>query len=142
MQRAKGIKALKLLLALMLMTFLVLSAWAISLTLFPAQPNYDQLITHIDLRDSIIAVGYRNNVGGATVPFTYDFFILADGVEPEDTHPFLQTRTPAVEILREGPQHIGVKVQGEITSFHNRVWLNRPSDEPITVNIDLHASSR
>ena len=85
------------------------------------QINLDKRILTVDIAKDIKFVGYRNNVGGATVGYTYRFYLLAEG--GEILHPFLITSNADVMYQINSPTEISITTTENILSYDNRVWV-------------------
>ncbi|MCF6204187.1 MAG: hypothetical protein L3J59_11050 [Methylococcaceae bacterium] len=85
------------------------------------QINLDKRILSVGIAKDIKFVGYRNNVGGATVGYTYRFYILAEG--GEISHPFLITSNADVTYKINSPTEISITTTEDILSYDNRVWV-------------------
>ncbi len=86
-----------------------------------AKVNLDKMILSANIDNDIKLVGYRNNVGGATVGYTYQFHIIAEGDELSD--PFLITSNADVTYQINSPKEISITVTDQILSYDNRVWV-------------------
>ncbi len=86
------------------------------------QINLDKRILSVGITKNIKFVGYRNNVGGATVDYTYQFYILVEG--GEILHPFLITSNADVTYQLNSPTEISITTIEDVLYYNNRVWVS------------------
>lgn len=129
MQKAKAIK----------LAAFALIAVAYAMVALKASPNYDREVLRVQFSDDVRIVAYRNNQGGATVPFTYHVFLLGSGESVDDKAPFLVTSTPDIEIEVTGEDHVVIEVTGDVHEFTNRLWVKNADGELQRIAADFTA---
>ncbi|EPC02753.1 hypothetical protein L861_10430 [Litchfieldella anticariensis FP35 = DSM 16096] len=135
MQKAKAIK-------LAAFALIAIAAVVYVMATLKASPNYDREVLRVRLSDDVRIVAYRNNQGGATVPFTYHVFLLGSGESVDDKAPFLVTFTPdiGIEIIEE--DHVAIEVTGDVHEFTNRLWVKNADGELQRIAADFIARSQ
>ncbi|OOE81498.1 hypothetical protein BZG73_13725 [Salinivibrio siamensis] len=107
---------------------------------FTPQVTLDKKVLDVPVSESVSVVGYRNNVGGATIPFRYHFYVRAN--ESPLTTPFLISGTPDVDITARDSHSLMIKMAGEIYQFTNVVWVkDKQALEPIHIQIDAQSKA-
>lgn len=107
---------------------------------FTPQVTLDKKVLDVPVSESVSVVGYRNNVGGATIPFRYHFYVRAN--ESPLTTPFLISGTPDVDITARDSHSLMIKMTGEIFQFTNVVWVkDKQTLEPIHIQIDAQSKA-
>ena len=108
MQFLKGIKALVPALRNCLLAVCLIyigGSWIMS----SGTPELDELVLKHSLGNGTSIYGARDNQGGATVGFSYRYYVHEDlGSDQEilialvSAHPFLKTKEPDVQVIEEG----------------------------------------
>lgn len=86
------------------------------------------------MNESTSIVGYRNNVGNATVGFQY-YYVLSDEVELSETSPFLVTESDSITIEGQSSHKVSITTKGKVFRFNNVVWVH---EDGKLVPIKLH----
>ena len=103
----------------------------------PLENNYDKKIYDLPINQHTELVGYRNNTGGATVPFTYAYFILNNKKTIDQVKPFLISSTESITAKAHTGSAITITLSGKIYHFTNAVWVKDTHNQlyPITINL-------
>lgn len=103
------------------------------------RPELDQVVFKYSLDTGHSIYGVRDGQGGATVGFSYRYYVHADLGDDQEIlaalaskSPFLKTREPAVEARRDD-DGIHLSVRGRVYEFSNYAFED--SDK-----IDVHMS--
>ena len=91
--------------------------------IFQEKTHLDKQILNTKLSESVSIIGYRNNVGNATVPFRYYFYVMQPGDDLPT--PFLVTNTADVKIIVNDETDFSLSVQGTVHRFTNAVWVKQ-----------------
>ncbi|WP_338574523.1 hypothetical protein V6L78_05290 [Pseudomonas canadensis] len=97
------------------------ASWFLS----PGMPDLDEVVLKHSLGNGSSIYGARDGQGGATVGFSYRYYVHKDlGSDREiltalvSAHPFLKTKEPAVQVsLVDGLIH--VTVRGEVYEYRS-----------------------
>lgn len=137
MQKARAIK-------LATFAIIAIAAFVYIMVTPSTSPNYDQEVARVLLSDDMQIVTYRNNQGGATVPFTYHVFLLGRGETLDDSAPFLVTSTPNIEVATTDSDRVAIEVTGDVLEFTNRLWVKNADGElhHIAVDFTAHAPTK
>jgi hypothetical protein len=100
------------------------------------------------LPDDAFIYGVSTNGGGATVGFSYRYY-LSKGLATDeeilsmlaDEQPFLITKDPEVNVETRGAE-LDIRVTGRINQFHSQALIRQiGSDSYAVVNINLTSTS-
>ncbi|WP_242199827.1 MULTISPECIES: hypothetical protein [unclassified Pseudomonas] len=96
-------------------------SWIIS----PGTPDLDQVVLKHSLGNGTSIYGARDGQGGATVGFSYRYYVHEDlGSDQEiltalvSAHPFLKTKEPDVQVSDEGGA-LHLIIQGRVYEYHS-----------------------
>ena len=113
----------------------------------PNAPQLDKVILKYPFGDQGFVYGVSTNGGGATVGFSYRYYLDKGLPNDEqilssltDASPFLITKDPNVKIQSRG-EELDVWVAGRIDQFRSQALVRRSRDEYRVVNINLTSSS-
>lgn len=91
----------------------------------PGPPELDEVVLKYSLNNGSSIYGARNNQGGATVGFSYLYYVHKDlGNDREilttlvSAHPFLKTKEPDVQVTRQAGL-IRLTVRGEVYEYRS-----------------------
>ncbi|MES2870316.1 MAG: hypothetical protein V4749_12160 [Pseudomonadota bacterium] len=110
----------------------------------PSAPVLSQVIARYPMGTQGMVYGVLSDAGGATVPFTYHYFLAAPMDDDQvvlDTlrkqgHSFLVTRDANARVVVLG-YNVNVKVTGTVNSFHSSTLLRMADGYvPVTVSLD------
>lgn len=89
-----------------------------------ARVEFDKEVIKIPLSDTETLVGYRNNAHGATIGFSYYFYIKSNKSKKLSSA-FLVTDTPDVIFRLKEQGVFSLHVDGKVYQFTNDVWVNK-----------------
>lgn len=88
-------------------------------------PDLDEVVLKHSLGNGTSIYGARDGQGGATVGFSYRYYVHEDlGSDQEilaalvSAHPFLKTKKPEVQVSDEGSALL-LHIQGEVYEYHS-----------------------
>ncbi|MGH8451641.1 hypothetical protein [Pseudomonas sp.] len=91
----------------------------------PGTPELDEVVLRYSLDNGTSIYGARNNQGGATVGFSYNYYVHKDlGNDQEilttllSAHPFLKTKEPDVQVTRQDG-FIHLTVRGAVYEYRS-----------------------
>ncbi|MGV8861794.1 MAG: hypothetical protein ACOH2T_11565 [Pseudomonas sp.] len=111
-------------------------------------PKLDKVFLKYPLPDDAFVYGVSTNGGGATVGFSYRYY-LSKGLATDeeilsmlaDEQPFLITKDPEVNVETRGAE-LDIRVTGRINQFHSQALIRQiGSDSYAVVNINLTSTS-
>ena len=110
----------------------------------PGSPELDKVVLKYSLENGGFIYGVRDNRGGATVGFSYRFYVykaLADDEEIKqalvEAHPFLVTKDPEVSIVGQNKK-ISVSVKDQVYSFSSKTLFKHSDGSGFTpIDVDL-----
>ena len=111
-------------------------------------PKLDKVFLKYPLPDDAFVYGVSTNGGGATVGFSYRYY-LSKGLTTDeeilsmlaDEQPFLITKDPEVNVETRGAE-LDIRVTGRINQFHSQALMRQVgSDSYAVVNINLTSTS-
>lgn len=132
MQKARAIK-------LAICAIIAIATFVYIMATPSTSPSYDQEVARVLLSDDMQIVTYRNNQGGATVPFTYHVFLLGSGETLDESSPFLVTSTPNIEVTTIDSDHVAIEVTGDVHEFTNRLWVKNADGDLYQIAVDFTA---
>ena len=111
-------------------------------------PELDKIFLKYPLADGGFVYGVSTNGGGATVGFSYRYYLSKGLATDEETlsmladeQPFLITKDPEVTVESRGAE-LDVRVTGRINQFHSQALIRQiGSDSYAVVNINLTSIS-
>jgi hypothetical protein len=113
----------------------------------PHPPQLDKIVLRYPVTDQDVVYGVSTNGGGATVGFSYRYYLGKVGSSDEkilsslvDKSPFLITKDPHVNFQSRGTE-LDAQVTGRIDRFHSQALIRHGSDDYSVVNINLTSSS-
>ncbi len=93
--------------------------------LSPGTPDLDEVVLKHSLGNGTSIYGARDGQGGATVGFSYRYYVHEDlGSDQEiltalvSAHPFLKTQEPDVQVSDEGGA-LHLIIQGRVYEYHS-----------------------
>ena len=96
-----------------------------SWVLAPGTPDLDEVVLKHSLGNGMSIYGARDGQGGATVGFSYRYYVHKDlGSDQEilsalvSAPPFLKTKEPDVQVNNEGGA-LHLVIQGEVYEYHS-----------------------
>ncbi len=96
-------------------------SWILS----PGTPDLDEVVLKHSLGNGTSIYGARDGQGGATVGFSYRYYVHEDlGSDQEiltalvSAHPFLKTKEPDVQVSDEGGA-LHLIIQGKVYEYHS-----------------------
>jgi len=114
----------------------------------PTHPELDKVFLKYPLADDGVVYGASTNGGGATVGFSYRYY-LGPGLATDeeilsvlaDKQPFLITKDPDVKIENRGTE-LDIRVTDRIDQFHSQALIRQTGSDSYTViNINLTSTS-
>ncbi|MBN2978825.1 hypothetical protein BFW88_15640 [Pseudomonas fluorescens] len=128
--------------ALLLCLFYIGGGWLFS----PSRPQLTEVVLRAPLNAEASVYGVKDDRGGATVPFSYRYYVyrtLADDHEIlsalEDAGPFLITRDASPKVDMQG-RTIIISVMGEVSDYHSStLYRHADGGHYTTVNVFLNS---
>lgn len=129
-------------LVLVLCLIYIGGGWLLS----PGQPNLTEVVMRVPLNSDASIYGVRDDRGGATVPFSFRYYVYrtfeTDGEilsALEGASPFLITRDPSAKVDVEG-RTITIKVSGDVSDYHSSTLYRHANGRDYTpVSVFLHS---
>lgn len=110
-------------------------------------PQLDKIVLKYPVENLGFVYGVSTNGGGATVGFSYRYYLSTGKSTDEEilsslvgASPFLVTKDSHINIESSNAM-LNVRVTGRIDQFHNQAVLRRDDDDYEVVNINLTSSS-
>lgn len=112
----------------------------------PSRPQLTEVVVRVPLNAEASLYGVKDDRGGATVPFSYRYYVyrtLETDREIlsalESASPFLVTRDAAVKVNVQGST-VAVSVAGEVSDYHSSTLYRHANGSDYTVvNILLNS---
>lgn len=134
----------RLFIYVLLASSLLLNGW--SWFASPRSPQLDKIVLRYPVENLGVVYGVSTNGGGATVGFSYRYYLSKGGSDDEEilsslvgASPFLITKDPQVTVESRGAE-LDVRVKGRIDQFHSQAVIRRGSDDYSVLNINLTSS--
>jgi hypothetical protein len=136
----------RLFIYLLLASSLLCNGWIWFIS--PNPPRLDKVVLKYPIGDQEVIYGIRTDGGGATVGFSYRYYLRNGGSSNDDeilsslvnASPFLITKDPKIRIESRGAE-LKLWVAGRIDRFHSQVIVRRSSDDYHVMNISLTSIS-
>ncbi len=117
----------------------------------PSAPVLTDVVLKLPVGENGFVYGVKDDRGGATVPFSYRYYVYRELASDEQiaselktAGPFLVTRDPAIKINVQGSV-INVSTHQEVYEYHSGT-LFRPTNSadysPVTINLCNHSSDQ
>ena len=113
----------------------------------PGRPQLTEVVLRVPLGSDASIYGVKDDRGGATVAFSYRYYVyrtLGDDSEIlsvlEAASPFLITRDPSVQVDVQG-KTITVSVAGDISAYHSSTLYRHANGRDYTA-VSVYLNSR
>lgn len=117
----------------------------------PSAPVLTDVVLKLPVGENGFVYGVKDDRGGATVPFSYRYYVYRELASDEQiaselktAGPFLVTRDPAVKINVQG-SIINVSTHQEVYEYHSSTLFRHTNSThytPITINLCSHSSDQ
>lgn len=117
----------------------------------PSAPVLTDVVLKLPVGENGFVYGVKDDRGGATVPFSYRYYVYRELASDEQiaselktAGPFLVTRDPAVKINVQG-SIINVSTHQEVYEYHSSTLFRHTNSThytPITINLCNHSSDQ
>jgi len=114
-------------------------------------PVLTDVVLKLPLGENGFIYGVKDDRGGATVPFSYRYYVYREltsneqiASELKTAGPFLVTRDPAIKVDIQGST-INVSTNQEVYEYHSSTLFrhtNRNHYTPVTINLCKHSSDQ
>ncbi|MCS3512670.1 hypothetical protein [Pseudomonas grimontii] len=115
--------------------------------LSPGRPQLTEVVLRVPISDDASIYGVKDDRGGATVPFSYRYYVYRTlGTDSEIlavlryANPFLVTRDGAVKVDVES-RSITVSVSGDVSDYHSSTLYRHANGSDYTV-VSVFLNSR
>ncbi|WP_347928800.1 hypothetical protein [Pseudomonas helvetica] len=117
----------------------------------PSAPVLTDVVLKLPVGENGFVYGVKDDRGGATVPFSYRYYVYRELASDEQiaselktAGPFLVTRDPAIKINVQGSV-INVSTHQEVYEYHSNTLFRQTNSadySPITINLCNHSSDQ
>ncbi|MGE8097520.1 hypothetical protein [Pseudomonas fluorescens] len=117
----------------------------------PSAPVLTDVVLKLPVGENGFVYGVKDDRGGATVPFSYRYYVYRELASDEQiaselktAGPFLVTRDPAIKINVQGSV-INVSTHQEVYEYHSSTLFrhtNSADYSPVTINLCNHSSDQ
>lgn len=117
----------------------------------PGAPVLTDVVLKLSVGENGFVYGVKDDRGGATVPFSYRYYVYRELASDEQiaselktAAPFLVTRDPAIKINVQGSV-INVSTHQEVYEYHSSTLFrhaNSADYSPVTINLCNHSSDQ
>ena len=115
----------------------------------PSTPVLTDVVLKLPLGEHGFIYGVKDDRGGATVPFSYRYYVYRElpsdeqiASELRTAGPFLVTRDPAIKVNVQGSV-INVSTNQEVYEYHSSTLFRHTNSThytPVTINLCNHSS--